>query len=107
MSHNHKVNDKMLARFQEKPRVIDGGAARRDGITEAYTHTIRQATLAPMAQAPAVPPRTALLEALAITSLKEGRFSSVAVAVLILVSRWCRCRRCNNMCQVSWKMGRV
>jgi len=51
---------------------------KRDLFIDHYQeHTVvlihmRQATLAPMAQAPAVPPRTALLAALSITCLKES-----------------------------------
>ncbi len=50
------------------------------------TRTIKQATLAPMATAPAVPPRMALAPAFCITSLKEGVgfFSSVLIRLILV-----------------------
>lgn len=51
---------------------------------------IKQATLAPMATAPAVPPRTADAEALAKISRKEGVGSETGVSLILALVRFVR-----------------
>ena len=54
---------------------------RSTRLTVVLIH-MRQATLAPMAQAPAIPPRNALLDALSKISRNVNSFSFVAVAMV-------------------------
>ena len=51
---------------------------------------IKQATLAPMATAPAVPPRTADAEALAKISRKVGVGSETGVSLILALVRFVR-----------------
>ena len=51
-------------------------------LVRAKQHTIRQATLAPIATAPAVPPRRALAPAFCMISLKEGVVGGALAALL-------------------------